>query len=589
MARLLRGPTFVVAAALFIATADAELTPASLLKALRAEEACSSQEARGRCALSVIQVKSALKAPTRHRGDIKTIPKEIEPSGPHFPRKPANADAWNFSAYNRWDTMAPEIFEENPTGVGKFTVWKFPLGFSQSMLFWRRFAVDMPTECQNRTDDGCPILFDFHGSYDSLYTQRLWTGWYKYQESLPLGQKFILVTPEGSPDAVTWPARVVTNWRKGAVGPHDRSYTSWNVLGWGDLSPAINEKGKCMDNRRASCFSPAAFSLKNAYPCFNTQLMQDPDVCTHVALEQQRNIEMVNINKCASASAANDWDYMHYIVPFVVRHYRGDSRRIYFTGQSMGGMAAVQFSVNKGRYALPEQFRPAAVAACSSSGSRNNQAELNGVVPTLLMQGDADNLAPGTPAHGYTRKGLAWDATALNEMHFFVKLRKDRKYVELAMNLTHHELFPMTVDQTSTMLLRANLMKDHDVLKDAWGTKVKTNMVGCHDAYGNRMAVDMSGYMWEPFKTAIARAAGKKVDMANLVYTSGASTFVSEKAAALIGLQCATVPETKASVRACVFGGGHDWPWEEFGRRGRRFLHDFIWQDFLKGGALKRP
>ena len=83
--------------------------------------------------------------------------------------------------------------------------------------------------------------------------------------------------------------------------------------------------------------------------------------------------------------------------------------RIFFSGQSMGGMSALQFatpdptsrpcsqrqSCRKAvfcllcfcrRYFLGS-LRPAAVAACSPGGSRNNDLELQGQVPTLLLQG----------------------------------------------------------------------------------------------------------------------------------------------------------------------------------------------------------
>ncbi|CAE7941998.1 unnamed protein product [Symbiodinium necroappetens] len=122
---------------------------------------------------------------------------------------------------------------------------------------------------------------------------------------------------------------------------------------------------------------------------------------------------------CISASGANDWDYVRTVLQAVTEGaicratvpggWCGDRSRIFFSGQSMGGMSALQFatpdptsrpcsqrqSCRKAvfcllcfcrRYFLGS-LRPAAVAACSPGGSRNNDLELQGQVPTLLLQG----------------------------------------------------------------------------------------------------------------------------------------------------------------------------------------------------------
>merc|ERR1712232_506781 len=96
----------------------------------------------------------------------------------------------------------PQKFGETKTDVGSFEAWKFRLQFEGKTFYWRRFGVDMPKACEaGQAAAPCPLLVDFHGSFDSLYSHRSWTKWYVYQKTSKT--PFILLTPEGSPDAMT--------------------------------------------------------------------------------------------------------------------------------------------------------------------------------------------------------------------------------------------------------------------------------------------------------------------------------------------------------------------------------------------------
>ena len=70
----------------------------------------------------------------------------------------------------------------------------------------------------------------------------------------------------------------------------------------------------------------------------------------------------------------------------------------------MGGMSSLQFASPdpESKYFLGD-VAPAAVAACSPGGSRNNDLELQGKVPTMLIQGSRDTIAVPLPWAGYTR------------------------------------------------------------------------------------------------------------------------------------------------------------------------------------------
>ena len=87
------------------------------------------------------------------------------------------------------------------------SVW-FPADFSAHALYWRRFSVDVPANMSRCARAGCPVLVDFPGSGGSIYSQRAWTQWYAYQEQVD--EPFILVTMEGSPDAIAPKETILT-------------------------------------------------------------------------------------------------------------------------------------------------------------------------------------------------------------------------------------------------------------------------------------------------------------------------------------------------------------------------------------------
>lgn len=554
------------------------------------------------------------------RRSIFELPRSSDPTVSLFrsPKKHPRLHSRHRKVYN----ATPEEIERRNTSSGRFQVFQFPLSFSKTALYWRRFGVDTPPECER---PGCPVLFDFHGSYDSLYTQRNWTKWWKYLAQVEPSKKFILVTPEGSPDAVTYSDIKVTG-RGQWEGKVSTSATSWNVLGWGNLTDAMDETASCPtdggstvadsasgpaatdaaagagSSRLPLCFK-SALQEDSAYPCYGTHLEEVPQLCTAYSASvlkspynrQDPGHQMFASGKCASASAANDWDYMKVVLSFMDKTFGIDKSRIYFSGQSMGGMASIQFSVESGRYALPPDLRPAGIAPCSASGSRLNDVELGGKTPTLLMHGSYDLYAPGTVWSGFSR-----DCSDLRKSTEFRALLSDEAVMEKVANLTRTEKLPAGRRKRARLFLLADLMAVGTLAPAATAKMGRTNQVGCLDTHGNFMTLDMSGIMWESIPTTLSRVAGRKVDIASLKFEPPASVpFV---AAFDVSLMCATVPNTKSEIRFCVYEGGHEFPWMgNIGPRKRvdgmgflpsaksgKVLHDFIYEDFFKGGKLRR-
>jgi dienelactone hydrolase len=531
-----------------------------------------------------------------------------------------------------------EVGEPEETEAGTFRVFKFPLSFSSTALYWRRFGVDVPRECEPG-GSSCPLLFDFHGSYDSLYTQRNWTMWYQYQAQVPPEKKFILVTPEGSPDAVTYVQNKLNDNASLGYGSVGTSATSWNVLGWGDPTPPAPVDAVCTDfPGNWQCFE-SALTFKTAYPCYSTQLEALPYLCASEpdeVLEAPDNRHEVNQSyahtNCTSASKANDWEYMKIVVEFVARQFNADKTRIYFTGQSMGGMAALQFSVAEGKYALPKDLQPAAIASCSSGGSRMNQMQLYGKVPTQLMWGFKDDVAAPVPSSGYAR-ALA----ETNDLSAYQPARKLLEVLEEHPAYLNLSAFPQSTEgllsapqsqaltalihqamqvtgvsnmsdipsELQSFLLYADVLTGGALLEGALSELSENQESGCRDSWGEVMSLDDGGIMWEGISTTLSRIVGYKVDWASLQFEAPAS--VPEEAASDIWLKCARVPDTQVPIRVCIFDGGHSYPWNGFGgdwtfvpglyyddsgflpsAQGGKVFHDFIYEDFFLGGSLRR-
>ena len=126
-----------------------------------------------------------------------------------------------------------ELLSERKTSGGSFKVVGFPLTFSAHALYWRRFSVDVPANMSRCPRAGCPVLVDFPGSGGSIYSHRAWTQWYAYQEQVD--EPFILVTMEGSPDAIAPKEMILTCTAQDSpeecmkISSGGNSLTSWNV------------------------------------------------------------------------------------------------------------------------------------------------------------------------------------------------------------------------------------------------------------------------------------------------------------------------------------------------------------------------
>lgn len=504
----------------------------------------------------------------------------------------------NFSFRNNGTTSTWkghfELISEEETPGGKFSVYQFPLGFSDFTIYRRRFGIDVPAECLSRS---CPTLFDFHGSYDSLFSQRYWTKWYRYLAKLPTELKFILVTPEGSPDAVTNPAFKTNNNRTGDTAT---STTSWNVLGWGNPTVPIGLGPGCGDFPDSGCFESALMD-SNSYPCFQTRLEMAPRSCVAMPFMTQNGqyelvpgAQMILRRICASTTAANDWDYLAGVLRWLWRKYDIDKQRIYFTGQSMGGMASLQFAVgkDKGSYWMRD-FRPAAVVACSAGGARVNDMELHGKVKTLLMHGYLDYTAPATVWAGYTR-----DLSTLLQNDTSLTRLLTNETILRAMNITSNQTWPEHLEDQQSMVLEANLMAGGKLLGKGTQELQRQWLLGCQGNDSSPLPISRGGYMWEALNQTLARIVGRHVGMASeLKFALPPEGRVPRAASTAHQFKCATVPRTGSEIEVCTFRGGHLYPFQdsatgdwspEAGEDGQVF-HDFIWRDWLKGGTVKRP
>eukprot|EP00928_Gymnodinium_smaydae_P071342 TRINITY_DN54964_c0_g1_i1.p1 TRINITY_DN54964_c0_g1~~TRINITY_DN54964_c0_g1_i1.p1 ORF type:complete len:548 (+),score=36.60 TRINITY_DN54964_c0_g1_i1:64-1644(+) len=491
----------------------------------------------------------------------------------------------------------PQKIGKLATDVGWFETWRYALQFDRFVFYARRFGVDVPVECTpGQASAPCPILVDFHGSSDSLYSQRAWTKWHEYLRDA--SSKYILLTPEGSPDALYREGEILHDCNDTSDHCIGTSATSWNVLGWGNTSEPLNKTAKCRrsDKQRdflSNCFK-VALDPNYTYQCFGTHLLQEPSACQRTQDPEAPSDQIPTV--CMSASGANDAEYMERVLRFVISHYVADSRRIYFSGQSMGGMASLQFAAPNG--GLPQDIRPAAIAPCSAGASRSSVAQLHGVVPTLLLWGYADGTAPPTVWQGQNRNPVALTSTVE-----FKSLLRNKTLLKQALEITGgipHSMCALDVCSSvdCCVLLQANTLTGGKLLKaTSLHRKLEhEGQLGCENDQGELTCIGGGGFMWEGISSTVQGIIGSNVDMSALSW--GAPDKVPKDARDAVDLLCARVP-AHATVEICIFNGGHSLPWNGgpggkgydwmpvAGRYGAVF-HEFIWERFFEGGAILR-
>jgi len=530
-----------------------------------------------------------------------------------------------------------EHSRDNKTSGGFFYIYNFSLGFDDSRAYWRRFGVDVPgPEAMKKCPTtGCPILFDFPGSGESVVSHRGWSKWYRYQDKA--AAPYILVTMEGSPDSVMDPSRVLNG-------------TSWNVLGWGAPTPVLQTGAKpvqppnaqrdlpdpaarrgnptglpddgdeeadgagfsqeasaevageqrleaagggCSAQPDAGCVAPALYPW-NSYQCFGTHLNRDPAACRYVEPGKGTKLGQITNANCASASGANDWDYVRSVLYYVTSRNslcadcRGDKDHIYFSGQSMGGMSSLQFAAPQrdNKYNMGP-YSPKAIAACSAAGGSNNDLNLMGKVPTLLMQGSRDTIAVPTVWAGYNRN----DPYYAQEGFLPKSDRMQRMYLNDTLVGHAIQVSGLNVDvpkkemkgRRINLLLMADLQTGGSFLEHYTSAAEQKGLLGCPDKFrGVPLTIDGNSYMWETFGTTLARVAGGVLDMSRLSYHFP-SGF--EDPARDIMLMCANATKTagsQAEIQACTFKGGHTYPWVD---TEPDVLHKFVWEHWFKGGT----
>jgi len=485
-----------------------------------------------------------------------------------------------------------QLLVETKASGGLFMVFTFPLTFNSHALYNRRFGVDLPANLSRCGSSGCPILVDFPGSGGSIFSQRGWTQWYAYQDEIPEPHEpYILVTMEGSPDAIAPAGDILPCTREESPQKcADKSmagdgYTSWNVLGWGVPTDVKTDPQSPL---LSSCF-PEALKPWNAYQCFETHLLKDVDACRSVPREQQEkwsSYAQVPAN-CASASGANDWDYVRKVLEEVTAgeicapgNWCGDRSRIYLTGQSMGGMSALQWATPdpSSRYFLKD-LQPAAIAACSPGGSRNNDLDLQGQVPTLLMQGSSDTTAVPVAWVGYTR-----DLRRITNTPHWKRIASNDTLVQAALQSLPAEFQNMPPGDT---LLLADVRQGGALLAEYLPELVESQMSGFPDRMGRITGISAGAYMWEPLETTLQRIVGKDLPMKGLHYWTPQPQQLAESTS----LQCADATPT---ARVCIFRGGHTYPFLkpngfEHDLEKVKAFHQLIWVEWFRNGTLQRP
>lgn len=331
---------------------------------------------------------------------------------------------------------------------------------------------------------------------------------------------------------------------------------------------------------------------------------------------------MVPAGKCFSATTANDWDYVRKVVSFVTnssecregagtesgKNWCGDAARIYFTGQSMGGMSSIQFSVREGKYAQKE--RPAAIVSCSAGGARNNDATLDGKVPTLLMQGGRDNVAVPTVFAGFNRHLETLHGSPYYYSYYtsetYKILKKDKSLLTKALEILNMSApllskpnYPsQKLAQPQQVLLDADAMWGGALLENYAEALENQSVVGCREN-GSLTGIGEDGYIWQTISTTLRNVVGRSVVMKDFEYFKPVSDSVNDAAVDLATIRCAYVPGhgpgTPAKVKFCAFDGFHTWPWNDYnsgkwypGTDNGRVFHNFVWVDFLENGSLRR-
>jgi len=273
----------------------------------------------------------------------------------------------------------------------------------------------------------------------------------------------------------------------------------------------------------------------------------------------------------------------------------GDRRRIYFSGQSMGGMVSLQFATPdpESIYYLGDtcigNLRPAAVVACSPGGSRSSALDLRGEVPTLVMQGSGDLVAPPVVGAGLVRVRHAVVGGETKFVQAYMTEEWKRLLGESGpggvMRRAHDYLLPGQPlprrhrDRTA-VLLQADAQQGGALLEGrlpaSWGA-------GCPDRMAQPMGIGGDFYMWETLNTTVHRVTGvgKGLRMSTLTYTTTSGPVAEE-----IMFQCADAGAAAGSskeIRVCLFKGGHTFPFLE---QRPELLHAYVWEHFLRGGAL---
>mmetsp|Transcript_50289 Transcript_50289/g.155697 ORF Transcript_50289/g.155697 Transcript_50289/m.155697 type:complete len:609 (+) Transcript_50289:1-1827(+) len=488
-----------------------------------------------------------------------------------------------------WSDGPPRVVERD----GRASVWSFRLRFSHQSAYWRNFTVEAAEACARQR---CALLVDFHPYESDSKSEREWMQWSTFQAATAV--PFVVLTPDGSSDG--YPGSIPGDAR------------GWNVLGWGKQAPpASHAPGRCAaELRNATCLDWAV----NRYGCYASQMERNPAACLfsradpstprqlHFRLVTRRIAKRRRIlksysmdedsdepangwtsNTCATMSAQDDSSYLASVLHFVVKRYRVDPRRIYFFGQSQGGMAALSFAAPG---VLPEALRPAAIVVGSAAAARSHSVDLGGSTAVLLLHGARDDIVPPTIWSGVARNTSFLTSTQL----WFNIVQAHQEEAQGILRRHSNDSVPAFLNP-SVAVIWANALTGGKLLRRH--QKRLAHEVGCTNAWGESTVVSSDGYLYDPFSRTLSGVAGKEVDMAALHFEAPQSL----PPAARRSIQCASVRGTAAPVRVCIFNGGHCLPWQHWEKynctwtkmsdHGRVF-QNFVWQDFLQGGLLAR-
>jgi len=382
---------------------------------------------------------------------------------------------------------------------------------SSSKIYQRNFAVDLPGSfdiCDTETK--LPILVDFHGYQFNLISQRYWSRWVVFQQQNE--QDFILVTPDGSGDAITGPSF-----------PLDTK--GWNVLGAG---------GRSQPSAPGAC-DGTCYDWKEDYVCYLSQLDEDAAACIG-------NYSAT----CATMSAQNDAAFVEAMLQRVITKYHGDPERIYFTGQSMGGLATLDMASR-----MPAALKPAAIVTTSAGAMRSSTVSLGGEIPALMFHGMKDTIIPPLPWVGMSNTGEPASS-----------------------------LFPAA----------KNLSVEETVKLNPGPLDAIASKLGCANQWGEVTTVSEDGWMYDPLPRTLEGVAGVPVSLNELEWTPPEGYPD--------GVLCSSVPGPKAPLKFCAFDGGHCLPWQNefclwstqglFSDQDGRAYHEFVWDDFLQSGTRRR-